>query len=398
MKLRCIIEGVFALLVSTSIAFGQTSQGSSPLTGRKGGTNNAFMQFTGPATSVKTFTLPNATDTIATLGAIQTNTAAKTFASSTFLLAGSSSGAGTLNAPAAASTFVWTLPAATSTLVDLVSTQTLTNKTLTSPVLTTPALGTPSAIVLTNATGLPLSGHTSQGAYTFVGNNTGSSAAPTAVDIAALTTKASPAAGDFVMLSDQAASGAWKKAAVSSIASAGSVSSIAGNTGAFTLGIGLTNSVNDIRMASGAIIGSGTGTYTSNSSISTPRIPADDTIPQIGEGTEIITFSYTPRSASSTIRCLFTGQVSADATDNVIAAMYNGASNAFSSDIQIIPTANTRYQMAFQGHYAPGSTSAQTISLRISAVSANLALNGIPGARILGGSQIATLKCDEHAP
>ena len=33
---------------------------------------------------------------------------------------------------------------------------TLTNKTLTSPILTTPALGTPSAVVLTNATGLPL--------------------------------------------------------------------------------------------------------------------------------------------------------------------------------------------------------------------------------------------------
>jgi hypothetical protein len=40
--------------------------------------------------------------------------------------------------------------------VTLTGTQTLTNKTLTSPVLTTPALGTPSAIVLTNATGLPL--------------------------------------------------------------------------------------------------------------------------------------------------------------------------------------------------------------------------------------------------
>ena len=95
------------------------------------------------------------------------------------------------------------------------------------------ALGTPSSGTLTNATGLPVSGLAAQGAYTFVGNNSGSSASPTAVDIAALTTKASPGVGDYVMLSDQAASGAWKKATVSSLGGGGSgVSSLNAETGA----------------------------------------------------------------------------------------------------------------------------------------------------------------------
>ncbi len=56
----------------------------------------------------------------------------------------------------------------------------------TSPTLVTPALGTPASGVLTNCTGLPLSGLASITASTIVANATGSSAAPTAVDAATL--------------------------------------------------------------------------------------------------------------------------------------------------------------------------------------------------------------------
>lgn len=92
-------------------------------------------------------------------------------------------------------------------------------------------------------------------AFTFKGNNTSGAAVPTDVDIAALTTKGSPAGGDYVIISDQAASGAWKKATVSSVGAVGAVTSIAGNAGAFTLSGGVTNSGNDIRLANnGAVL------------------------------------------------------------------------------------------------------------------------------------------------
>lgn len=160
---------------------------------------------------------------------------------------------------------------------NLVSTdqvQTLTNKTLTSPVLNSPALvtadlGTPTVGNLANCTNLPPSGIAAQAAYAFLGNNTGSSAVPTGVTISGLTSKASPAGTDLVIISDQAASGAWKKALVSSISSAGSVSSIAGNTGAFTLGNGIDNSTNLIQITAARrtlpttqVFLSASGTYT----------------------------------------------------------------------------------------------------------------------------------------
>jgi hypothetical protein len=72
-------------------------------------------------------------------------------------------------------------------------------------------------------------------AYTLLGNFTGSSAAPQAATIGSLTQKASPAAGDFLLVSDQSASGQMKYATVASVASAGSVASINGATGAVTL-------------------------------------------------------------------------------------------------------------------------------------------------------------------
>lgn len=178
---NALLGAGFALLCSHAIA--QTNQGSSPLSGAKGGTNNAFMQFTGPAASIKTYTLPNASGTISLLNSAQTFTAAKTFSDLTLLLAGSSSGTTTLKAAATASGTL-TLPAATDTLVGKATIDTLTNKTFdtagagnsllingvaatantgsgsvvraTSPTLTTPNLGTPSAVNLSNGTALPL--------------------------------------------------------------------------------------------------------------------------------------------------------------------------------------------------------------------------------------------------
>lgn len=94
-----------------------------------GGTANGFTAFSGPATSTKTFALPNASDTIGCLGTAGTWTAAQTFNSSDLILKGATSGTTTLNSGATAGSSVLTLPVATDTLVGKATTDTLTNKT-----------------------------------------------------------------------------------------------------------------------------------------------------------------------------------------------------------------------------------------------------------------------------
>jgi hypothetical protein len=231
-----LVTPVLGVATATSINGNTFTTGTYTLTGGAGKTFTFSNTLTLTGTDGTSFAFPASSDTVATLAASQTLTN-KTINgannSLTVRIANDVSGLGTGIATALA----------------------VNTGSAGAPVLFNGALGTPSSGTATNLTGLPLAGLATQAAYTLVGNNTGSSAVPTAVDIAALTTKASPGAGDYVILSDQAASGAWKKATVSSVGASSGVTSIAGNTGAFTLSNGITNSTNDIRLNIGHLPG-----------------------------------------------------------------------------------------------------------------------------------------------
>ena len=102
--------------------------------------------------------------------------------------------------------------------------------------MTTPALGTPSAAVLTNGTGLPLSGLLAQAADTAVVNATGGSASPTAVSIGSCSAASSA-------LTYNTTSHAFGCNTISGGSPGGSTGSVQTNVGGTTFGgVGPTNS------------------------------------------------------------------------------------------------------------------------------------------------------------
>jgi len=134
------------------------------------------------------------------------------------------------------------------------------------------------------------------------------------------------------------------------------------------------------------------------SAVLTTTIPADDTIPQSTEGTQILSVNYTPKVSTSKLRIDFQGQVSSAGAsgDNVTCAVFNGGASAIAANMINITSTNFKEMIVVKTEYSPGSTSAQTITARCGGATANIALNGnTGGGRLLGGSAAATLEVRE---
>lgn len=150
---------------------------------------NGFVKFAGPSTSIKTFTLPNASASVLTDNAAVTvaqgGTGRATSTTAYGLLAAGTTVTGAHQTLAAGATTDILVGGGASALPAwTAATGTGSPVRSTSPTLITPDLGTPSAIVLTNATGLPvgtgLSG-LAAGVATFL-------ATPTSANLAAAVT------------------------------------------------------------------------------------------------------------------------------------------------------------------------------------------------------------------
>ena len=143
--------------------------------------------------------------------------------------------------------------------------------------------------------------------------------------------------------------------------------------------------------AAGAFVDTKMVTYTSVVAL-TAGIPLDATSPQIGEGTEIISTTFTMKSTTNKLRLRFEGQASHNTNGayGIVALFLNSNANAVAADFGQ-STASGVMKLSFTCEIVPATTSQITLSVRAGPATAGggtLTFNGINGASIFGGTQI----------
>lgn len=121
----------------------------------------------------------------------------------------------------------------------------------------------------------------------------------------------------------------------------------------------------------------------------TTQIPADDSIPQITEGTQFLSAAITPQSATNRLifHVHFYGQGTTNVGPMTAALFQSGVSNALAAGIDEMydEAANPRH-VDFMHEVTAGSTAARTYTVRAGMGQAGtLRMNGAGASRRLGG-------------
>jgi hypothetical protein len=142
--------------------------------------------------------------------------------------------------------------------------------------------------------------------------------------------------------------------------------------------------------------------YLTNANITT-AIPLDDSIPQSGEGTEILSAEITLKRANSRVRVRFQGWGQGLATDDTrhwtIALFKDSGTDAIAATVaghninDAGPTSLSQGILEFE--HAPGSVGPHTYKINVGPQANTLRLNGNTSGRLLGGVGLTTLVVEE---
>lgn len=146
----------------------------------------------------------------------------------------------------------------------------------------------------------------------------------------------------------------------------------------------------------GTLAGSAYAKYQTYPGALSTTTPADDSVPTASEGNEIVSVSYTVKSASSAIivGAVFFGGV-ANASNVVAACLHKGSAAA--SAVVASSTASTSLPLTIPIIYseASGATGAVTWSLRVGSAVGAIYPNGISSGRLYGGAACCSIWVQE---
>lgn len=130
----------------------------------------------------------------------------------------------------------------------------------------------------------------------------------------------------------------------------------------------------------------------------TTTIPFDDTVPQNTEGTEFMTQTITPRSATNVLVIETLLFLSGSLTSYLIAALYqDSTASAIAAGVQTVPTASYVYQVALRHTMVAGTTSPTTFKVRAGLQTAGtITFNGSVSARLFGAISKSNIKITEY--
>lgn len=138
---------------------------------------------------------------------------------------------------------------------------------------------------------------------------------------------------------------------------------------------------------------------TSSVASGTTQIPADDTIPQITEGTEFMTLAITPKTTTNILIIEVTIMLSnSTASRDLIAALYqDSTANALAAVDTFQTTATGIATLSFKYRMAAGTTSSTTFRVRGgSGGSGTVTFNGFSATRIFGGVAGSSMVITEY--
>ena len=127
------------------------------------------------------------------------------------------------------------------------------------------------------------------------------------------------------------------------------------------------------------------------------NLPIDDTIPQITEGGQALSLAITPTSATSKLQFSVSLMISPSITAFIVGALFQGATaSAIASGWSYIGGGGTTI-VSFNHFMTSGTTSPTTFTVRYGSNGGTMTLNGMGGARYLGGVLSSSITITEIA-